>query len=151
MNHQLDSATAAQLLAHLQACDAAFVPPLSQRVDLPAYADKLGAKARRVEAWQGDQLAGLIAMYANADTGTGFITNVSVLPARQGRGLAGELLQRTLVLARDLGLNKVALEVHRDNTPALKLYRQHGFLELPGRAQPPHLYLNLDLPSRDAP
>jgi len=127
MNFRVDSAEAGTLLAHLRAADGSFQPPLSSRVDLAAYADKLASHARRVEAWHDDTLAGLIAMYANGATQEGFITNVSVLPEHQGQGIAGKLLTRVLALATDLRLCRLRLEVHADNTAALALYRRHGF------------------------
>lgn len=127
MNFRLDSADASQLLDHLRAADASFVPALSSRVDLAAYADKLATHARRVEAWQSDTLAGLIAMYANDPAQGGFISNVSVLPGHQGQGIASELLTRVLALAAELGLPRLRLEVHADNTAALALYHRHGF------------------------
>jgi ribosomal-protein-alanine N-acetyltransferase len=145
MNYRLDSAGPAELLAHLRAADASFAPPLSQRVDLAAYADKLATHARRVEAWQGDTLVGLIAMYANAPAQGGFITNVSVLPDCQGQGIAGELLRRTLALAAELQLRRVRLEVYADNTAALALYRRHGFTAEAADATRPTLFLHREL------
>lgn len=145
MNYRLDSVGADALLAHLRAADASFAPPLSSRVDLAAYADKLAAHARRVEAWQGDVLIGLIAMYANDPDQGGFITNVSVLPGHQGQGIAGELLTRTLALATELGLPRLRLEVYADNRAALALYRRHGFsAEAPATAGPT-LFLHREL------
>lgn len=144
MNPVLDRADAAQLLEHLQACDASFVPPLSSRVDLAAYAAKLHARARRVEFWDAERLVGLVALYA--DNATGFISNVSVLPEAQGRGLAGQLLKATLDLGRELKLQGIALEVHADNAAALALYRRQGFEPQPDRATPPTLHLHRELP-----
>lgn len=145
MNYRLDSVGAAELLTHLRAADAGFVPPLSSRVDLAGYADKLAAHARRIEAWQGDALVGLIALYANDPAQGGFITNVSVLPGHQGRGIAGELLTRTLALAAELGLPRLRLEVYADNTAALALYRRHGFSAEASAAAGPTLFLHREL------
>jgi len=145
MNYRLDSVGAAELLTHLHAADAAFVPPLSSRIDLSGYADKLAAHARRIEAWQDDTLAGVIAMYANDCAQGGFITNVSVLPAYQGQGVAGELLTRTLALAAELGLPRLRLEVYADNTAALALYRRHGFSPEASTSAGPTLFLHREL------
>lgn len=145
MNFRLDGADASQLLTHLRAADAGFKPPLSSRVNLAAYADKLIASARRVEAWQDGTLVGLIAVYANDPPRGGFITNVSVLPSHHGRGIAGELLVRTLALATELGLPRLRLEVHADNTAALALYRRHGFSAEASAATSPTLFLHREL------
>lgn len=145
MNYQFDIADASQLLAHLRAADAGFQPPLSSRVDLAAYARKLVAHARRVEAWQGDVLVGLIAMYTNDATRGGFITNVSVIPSHQGQGIAGELLKRALALATELQLPRLRLEVYADNTAALALYHRHGFGTESLVAAGPTLFLHREL------
>jgi len=145
MNFRLDSAGASELLAHLHAVDASFQPPLSSRVDLAAYADKLAAQARRVEAWQDDVLVGLIALYANDLVQGGFITNVSVLPGHQGQGIAGELLVHALALAAELHLPRLRLEVHADNAAALALYRRHGFRPEASAAGSATLFLQREL------
>lgn len=145
MNYRLDSVGAAELLTHLRAADAGFEPPLSSRIDLAGYADKLAAQARRIEAWQDDVLVGVIAMYANDAAQGGFITNVSVLPGHQGQGIAGELLTRTLALATELGLPRLRLEVYADNTAALALYRRHGFSPEAAAATGPTLFLHREL------
>lgn len=145
MNLRLDSADADVLLAHLRAADAGFVPPLSQRVELADYARKLATHARRVEAWEGDTLVGLIAMYANDAAQGGFITNVSVLPSHHGQGIAGELLRRTLALAADLRLPRLRLEVYADNQAALALYHRHGFQPEAPASTGPTLFLHREL------
>lgn len=145
MNYRLDSVGATELLTHLRAVDAGFTPPLSTRIDLAGYADKLASHARRIEAWQGDTLVGLIALYANDPARGGFITNVSVLPGLQGKGIAGELLRRTLALATELRLPHLRLEVYADNMAALALYRRHGFAPEATAATGPTLFLHREL------
>jgi ribosomal-protein-alanine N-acetyltransferase len=127
MKFALDESDVGQLLTHLQGADVGFIPPLSTRLNLSAYADKMVKNARRVEAWDSQVLAGCIAIYADRTAGVGFITNVSVLPSYQGSGLASQLLKRALDLAVALGLVRVRLEVHADNAAARALYRRHGF------------------------
>jgi len=123
------SASAEQVAQLLRACDAGFVPPLSARVDIDAYAAKLAAQATLVEAWDGDVLAGLVAIYCNNhDTGIAYVSNVSVAPAHTRRGIAGRLLREALARARAAGMHGAALAVHGANAAALALYRQHGFV-----------------------
>lgn len=125
------SATAAQIADLLRACDAGFVPPLSARVDIDAYAAKLAAQARLVEAWDGDALAGLVALYCNDHaTGVAHISNVSVAPAHARRGIAARLLGEALAIARAAGMRRAQLNVHDANAAALALYRNHGFIAL---------------------
>lgn len=64
-----------------------------------------------------------------------FISNVAVERAYQGRGIARELMQAAISMARDRGGESVTLQVRADNMPALKLYRDLGFEELMGTAE----------------
>ena len=66
---------------------------------------------------------------------TWFISNVAVERAYQGRGIARELMQAAIGMARDRGGESVALKVRADNVPALKLYRDLGFEELMGTTE----------------
>ena len=121
-------AEVAQVAAHLAGCDAQFIPPLSARVDLGAYAERIVRHAERFEAWSGQQLTGLVAAYCNDEQRRrAFITSVSVLPAWQGHGIAARLLSECVQFARSAGFESIELEVHAANDAALGLYRKHGF------------------------
>lgn len=121
-------ADAPQVARLLRACDSRFVPPLSQRVDIDAYAAKLAAHARQATAWQDGALIGLVALYCNdPDRRVAFITSVSVEPGHTRRGIAGRLLDEALAIARGAGMQAVELEVDAGNDAALALYRKHGF------------------------
>jgi ribosomal protein S18 acetylase RimI-like enzyme len=125
-----DRSHAADVLAHLRACDSRFVPPLCGRVDLNAYAHKIARHASRSEAWQGDALVGLVAIYANDfERRIAHVTSVSVLATHGGQGIAARLLSLGLAQARALGMRHATLEVARDNTPALRLYETFGFAQ----------------------
>lgn len=121
-------ATVAEIAAHLRACDGVFVPPLSERVDLDDYAEKIVQRAERFEAWSNGQLAGLVAMYCNdPERQTAFVTSVSVLPARQGEGIASRLLQACTESVRQTAFKRIELEVGAFNSAATRLYKKHGF------------------------
>jgi ribosomal protein S18 acetylase RimI-like enzyme len=64
-----------------------------------------------------------------------FISNVAVERAYQGQGIARELMQAAIDMARDRGGQSVTLQVRADNIPALKLYRDLGFEELMGTTE----------------
>lgn len=116
---------------HLRACDDAFLPPLSSRVDICDYAQKIADKAQRFEACVNDKLVGLVAVYVNTpDRGSAFITSVSVLPGCQGRGIASRLMEDCITHVRVLGFARLELEVGRNNAPAIALYGKHGFTAL---------------------
>lgn len=121
-------AGAAEVRAHLRACDASFVPTLSQRVELDAYAEKIVSCAERFEAWSGERLTALVAAYCNdPERRTAFVTSISVLPSYQGFGLASRLLRASVEHIRQAGFARLELEVDVRNTAALALYRRNGF------------------------
>jgi ribosomal protein S18 acetylase RimI-like enzyme len=64
-----------------------------------------------------------------------FISNLAVEPVYQGQGIARELMQAAIGMARDRGGESVTLQVRGDNVPALKLYRDLGFEELVGTTE----------------
>lgn len=122
-----DQATRSELLQHLQLCDAAFVPRLSSRVDLGAYAEKLATRALRLEAWCGTTLVGVVAVYCNDPQRPAYITNVSLLDDWQSKGIAGTLLQKCMAELQMRGVDSVSLEVGKGNKAALRLYEKLGF------------------------
>ncbi len=132
------------ILAHLQRCDTDFIPALSTRLDLPAYAAKLATLAERMELWSGPTLVGLAAIYANGAPGTdAFVTSVSLEAPWRGQGWADRLLEAACWQARRAGLAGVRLEVHCDNAPARRLYERHDFV--PWNRQAQHLVMRRPL------
>lgn len=126
----VDMATEAELGEHLRCCDALFVPPLSNRVAIDAYAAKIFVNAKRFEAWVNGKLVGLLAVYCNHPVAAcAFVTSVSVLSEWQGRGLASGLMARSIDAMRRLGFTVIELEVKRNNAEAVALYKKHGFAE----------------------
>lgn len=119
-----------QILAHLWRCDAGFTPPLSARLDITAYANKITTHAQRLEYWDDNELVGLIAVYLDPPKHSAFITNVSVLPDHQGRGITSRLLEFCLQQARQQGCRCIALEVATANHAAIHLYHKHGFIRV---------------------
>ena len=128
VHQRLNVATTKEIVDHLTLCDAAFAPPLSQRVDIGDYATKLSARAMRFETWTDETLIGLVAAYPDHAHHRMFISNVSVLPEWRGHGFAAGLIIRCGDAARDLGMEKVVLEVAAANVAARRLYDKLGFV-----------------------
>ena len=123
-----NAASAGEIAAHLELCDSRFVPRLSERVDIGAYAAKIAAHAVRFEAWSGGELVGLVAAYCNdAARATAFITSVSVLETWSGAGIAAALVRRCCEYAKLRSLRQVRLEVAAANADAIRLYERCGF------------------------
>lgn len=117
-----------EVLQHLKACDDAFMPPLSSRVELQAYALKISDKAHRFEAWQDVEMVGLIAAYCNdPEKQTAFITSVSVAPSCHGMGIASQLMEQCIRKLKTHSFKRLQLEVASNNLPAIRLYQKFGF------------------------
>lgn len=124
----IDRSGVADVLRHLQAHDGAFHPPLSSRVDLAGYSRKLVEHAVRFEAWVGNDLVGLVAIYCNSkDQDSAFVSNVSVLADHAGRGIARQLMQCAIAHVVELGFASLHLKVDRRAVNAMHLYSSMGF------------------------
>jgi ribosomal protein S18 acetylase RimI-like enzyme len=140
--YEMNAAGVAEVAAHLQSCDTRFVPALSTRVDIDAYAQKIVDRAVRFEAWSDGALVGLVAVYANdAASGIAFITSVSVLDGWTGRGIGTRLMRDCVGHAQRHGFRKISLEVATEQRPAIGLYEKHGF----GRGEMSGAVLNMHL------
>ena len=108
--------------------DGEFLPPLSSKVDLDAYVDKIIGNALIFQVLENASFAGFIAVYCNDPTfETAFITMVAVSQAARGKGLAASLVRAVIEHCRRAGYNKLALEAYKSNTAAIKLYEKLGF------------------------
>lgn len=140
-----NEASKAEIAAHLFRCDADFMPPLSNRIDVDAYAAKIVSNAIRLEAWNGGNLIGLVAIYCNDKKNfLAYITNVSVQREWAGKGVGNRLTQKVIELAKKSGAKKICLEVECGNTRAIGLYKKYGFTSEKGIGSNIHMKLELD-------
>lgn len=121
-------ATRDDIAAHLAECDLDFIPPLHTYLDIQQYSEKLGRNATTFEAWTGDRLVGLVAIYLNDSAhAMGFISSVSVVRSFSGLGIAARLIRDSLGCAREKGFRAASLEVAPHNGSAIRLYEGLGF------------------------
>jgi len=110
-------------------CDVNFVPQLSGRVDLNEYGAKIFNNAIRFEAWSGDILIGLIAVYCNdLQHRRAYVTTVSVLTDSMGKGVASRLMSECIAYVTALDFQCLELEVNQHNRDAISLYEKKGFV-----------------------
>lgn len=146
LSYRQNQSTAADILKLLIACDRDFIPPLSERVDLPSYAARMAENAALFEGWDAQQLVAVVAIYCNApDRSQAFVTNVSVAPQHRGSGVSRNLLTSAIEHVKALGFVSVGLEVHQSAAAAVALYRSVGFRQICEQAQ--ILTFRLDLGS----
>jgi ribosomal protein S18 acetylase RimI-like enzyme len=129
MEYKIKTANEQEILLHLEKCNNNFTPPLDQKVILKDYAKKLFEKSVTFEAWKEKSLIGLIACYfTDTKKGSSYITNVSVTPEFNGKGIATELMNNCIGYAKDFFFNEINLEVHQDNKDAIHLYNKSRFI-----------------------
>jgi ribosomal protein S18 acetylase RimI-like enzyme len=146
-----NKATVEQIAEHLGRCDAGFEPPLSSRVQLPAYAQKIASHAQRFEAWSDGTLVGLVAAYCNdTEKLRAHITSVSVLPDWMGKGIGSRLMAMCIEHATGAGMRQIDLEVAGHDPRAIKLYRNSGFV-LEGATKAPFVRMTRALTAAAVP
>lgn len=123
-----NTATAMQIAGHLSDGESDFVEHLMGQVNIECYAAKIKKYGCTFEAWSDNQLIGLVAAYLNKENRTGFITNVSVLPAWQSCGIGNQLLRNSIRYLEEAGVEQIALEVLSLREKAIRLYSKHGFI-----------------------
>lgn len=138
------SASKDNIFTHLMECDNLFIPPLSETINLDQYSSKLRTNAETFEVWAKEQLISLVAVYLNDfESKVGFITNVSTSPEYTGNGLAQNLLRNCIDHAKKLHFISLMLQVHCENTLAIKLYKKINFVEVGLKAS--QITMSLDL------
>ncbi len=95
-----------------------------------------------VYAGPNDAPLGYVGMHYVLDEG--YIANVAVAPQARRQGVASSLLHALQTRAKALGLSFITLEVRRQNTGAIALYKTLGFAQMGVRR---HFYT---LPDDDA-
>ena len=128
--YKQNTATDSQVLTHLLKCDNDFVQTLSKKVDIPAYSTRIVQNSITFEAWENDELVGLVAAYFNDQVNkTGFITNVSTVKDQMGKGIASNLMKRCIEYAEENNFREIGLEVSAENENAIQLYKKFNFIQ----------------------
>jgi ribosomal protein S18 acetylase RimI-like enzyme len=125
---ETNTASLDAVITHLKKCSNNFVPDLSEKVNIETYAQKIKQLAVTFEAWDAEELVGLIAAYCNDSRNFSvFITNVSTAAAYIGKGIASQLLQNCLQYAVQKNFKEVQLRVSVYSKGAIHLYDKAGF------------------------
>lgn len=141
------------LLSFLQEVDGLFPVPLTRKVDLGEYANKLLSFATLVPAFENGVLSGLVAGYTDnlSEAGRAYIALVCVRSEFQRRGIARKLVEAFLDICRRKGLSAVHLYTDRSNANAICMYEAMGFVRigdhLDSRSEDVHFSIRLDEPT----
>jgi ribosomal protein S18 acetylase RimI-like enzyme len=144
ITYQTKTATERNIFLHLTDCNNNFIPPLSERADLASYAKKIFENSVTFEAWNDDQLIGLVAAYLSGDDiRSVFITNISVTKEFTGKGIASRLLKNCIAHCAKNDYFVITLEVNRNNSQAITFYKKHQFIQSETRGD--NLILKLEI------
>ena len=82
------------------------------------------------------------------DAAVAELKRMYVKPTSQGLGIGKMLLEKALALAKNCGYKKIRLDTLSNMTPAINLYKQYGFYEIPAYYHNPEktaVYLEKEL------
>jgi ribosomal protein S18 acetylase RimI-like enzyme len=131
ISYKINKSKYKDIFFHLLDCNDKFIPPLSQRVEINIYAQKISTNADKFEAWQEDTLIGLLAVYCNdIEARKAFITIISVAEKFSNKGIASELLAKCIEYVRVINFEEITLEVSVQSVKARALYEKFGFQEI---------------------
>lgn len=108
--------------------DKDFYEPLSARVDMDAFSQKLSDLSTTFVIYKDAEVAGLICSYFyDPASRAGFITLVHTKHKYRGQHLSLHLLNVVKEYACKYGFEKITLFVSKQQTSAFQLYSRHGF------------------------
>lgn len=81
-------------------------------------------------AFDGDRGVGCCALIAMGP-GEFEVAKMAVTETHRGRRIGNQLMAATIEKAREIGAKRLYIETNHMLTPAIRLYRAHGFQELP--------------------
>ncbi len=128
ISYKTNQVSCTEIKEHLLACE--FVPNIDYYVEnIDEYIKKIMLYAVLIECWENERLVGFIAFYCNnISNGEAFITNISVIPEFNGRGIATKLLTKAYAYSKNKGFTTISLEVFNINVGAKALYKKAGFV-----------------------
>lgn len=133
------------IVLFLEKVDQDFVPPLTDKVCLEDYVDKIYSKAELVVEAENGMVVGLVVIYCNdLDNKIAYVPLCGVHKPFRGKGIASSLMKRAIGIAKRKGFEVVGL--HSNNEHAIRLYQKLGFTIVSGDTNVPvRYYLELKL------
>lgn len=115
------------ILYFLKEIDRDFEPPLSAKIEIESYVDKILAHAELVMMKNSEnEVIGLVVLYCNDKiTYRAYISLVGVKRSFRGLGKAQEMVKQAIHIARAKGMRVVG--IHSNNPIAISLYEKLGF------------------------
>lgn len=116
------------ILDFLKVIDKLLPVPLSERVSLEDFAEKILSKATICAEVIDGEIISLLAGYTeNLENNIAYITIVGTLPKGQRKGYSKKLIKRFIQIADSKGIKAVHLHTDKHNNGAISLYKHLGF------------------------
>ena len=136
--------TVEEIEIFLNAVEQDFPVPLSEKVDLKEYAQKLFDHATIFCAYENGVIASMVAGYTrNLTDDLAFVSIMATRKEYRGQGLASKQLGKFLEESRNVGVKGVHVYAVESNLPAVATYKKHGFerYEAANETRPEDLHL----------
>ena len=130
----------------LRSADIDFNPPLSTRISIPEYAEKIHKNATIFSTHQGGKLLAFLALYCNStNDSTAYMTMLLVSRNHRNIGLASNLVESGIGFLKKQGFKSLRLEVYRSNSNAINFYANFGFRKVYGDEKDASIFMELNL------
>lgn len=130
----------------MRSVDVDFNPPLSTRISIPEYAEKIHKNATIFSTHQGGELLAFLALYCNSKSDfTAYMTMLLVSRNHRNIGLASGLVESCIYFLRKQGFKSLRLEVYRSNSNAINFYSNFGFKKVNENERDASIFMELNL------
>lgn len=94
-----------------------------------------------VHVWQGEQIIGQVEMMRwKRDASVGYVNLFYLMPEFRGQGLGQRLDEYAARFFKQLGCQSARLSVSPTNSPAIRFYLSHGWVDLGQRDDDPEVH-----------
>lgn len=130
----------------LKNVDKDFPIPLSKKIKIDEYAEKLISTANVIVEKDNGKIIGMVAGYIdNSIEEISYISIVAVQKEYRGKSIAKKLLQKYIDECKEKNLKGIHLYTHKTNITALTMYKNFGFISKENvkeeRTEDVHLFL----------
>ena len=130
----------------LKNVDKDFPIPLSKKIKIDEYAEKLISTANVIVEKDNGKIIGMVAGYIdNSIEEISYISIVAVQKEYRGKSIAKKLLQKYIDECKEKNLKGIHLYTHKTNITALTMYKNFGYISKENvkeeRTEDVHLFL----------
>lgn len=130
-----------KLRIFLESINNDFNPPLTDKVSLEEYVNKIIENAELVIEFDEEEVCGLVVLYCNdKQSNRAYIPLCGVNKTHRGKGIARSLMEKAISIVKNSGYHTLA--IHSNNPIAIDLYEKLGFRIIEGDER---VYMELQL------